>query len=119
MVFWRGPQLDQALLELGKIIQVQRHSARHLAQFKTGQAVADVGGVRDFAHLAIAHYVHAGGRLFGHHVRHFGGHGGVEHRFVVVQAAVLRKQLGDDVFRARQAADVGGQNAMGHGVCFF
>ena len=72
----------------------------------------DVGRKADLAHLAVADDVHAGCHLLRHDITHGARHGRVEGIFVIVGAAVLREKLIDDVLRARQTADVGGEDAL-------
>jgi hypothetical protein len=81
--------------------------------------MANVGGVADLAHLAIAHHIHTGVNLLGHDLVGFFDHDAIKVRFDVIEARVLRKELSNDALRAWQAADVCGEDTVGHVLALY
>ena len=92
-------------------VEIRRGGPRHVAHLEPAQAVADVRGVADLAHLAVADDVDAGVDLVSHAV----SHGRIQQAVVLgavdLLAAVLGEHELDQLGRPRQAADVGGQDA--------
>ena len=112
MVLRGAALLRQALFESGEFVQVFGGGARHFGNFEAGEAVAHVGGVADFAHLAITDDIDAGVHLTQGHFTDGARHHDVKFAFVVGFPAVLGEELVDDVLGAWQAADVGGEDAF-------
>ena len=101
------------LEEAGKRLQVARRAALAVA-LEAGDAVLDVGGVADLAHLAVADQVHAGLHLPRHHVVDRMREDGlrIRLRFALLPA---EDEVGDRL-GTRQAAHVRGEDAVGAGV---
>src|SRR6516162_762908 len=78
-----------------------------------GKAVANVGGVGDLAEFAVAHTIDAGGHLLGDNLVDGGGEPRLERRLVKFAAGLTRLQKGQQIGRARQATDMGRQDAVG------
>jgi hypothetical protein len=70
--------------------------------------MADISGVTDFAHLAVAGDVDTGVGLFLHDVVHGAGDGGFELLGIHGLAAILREEEVHDILRTGKAADVSG-----------
>jgi hypothetical protein len=107
---------------LGKVRMLQHVAADHDVAaalggarigFNAGDAVPNIGRVRRLAHLAIADRVDAGGDLPRHHVldraRRLGFEGAVVHRAPLLAC----EHKIDQRLRPRQAAGMGGENAVG------
>ena len=93
--------------------QVRRHPAQRLRLAEAVQPVLDIVGVGDFRHLAVADDVDAALDLLLHDFRDRFGHTALQQGRVVGPVAVLRDEQVDQVVRPRQAADMGGQDAVG------
>ena len=78
-----------------------------------GQPVADIEGVGDLAQLAVAHAVDPGRHLLMHDLVDRGGETGVERRLLDRPPGLARLEELEQVGRARQAADMGRQDAFG------
>ena len=76
------------------------------------QAMADIERVRDLALLAVAHAVDAERDLFGDDLAHRFGETGGERLLVDRLAALARFEQRQQIGRARQAADMGGQDPV-------
>jgi hypothetical protein len=83
------------------------------ADLEAGEAMADVRGVADLAHLAVAHHVDTGSDLLLHDVGDRDAHRRVERLRVMGLVAILREQPIDDLLRSREAADVRRENTLG------
>ena len=104
----------QLLQDARELDQVLARLARRVAG-ETGQPIADVGGVGDLAHLSVAHHVDACGDLPPHDVRDGVGDGPARRAVVRDLTALAREEDVGDSLRAGQAADVGGEDAVGAG----
>ena len=114
-VLGRGAELRELLEQARKLHQVLPGLARRVAG-EAGEAVRDVGGVADLAHLAVADHVDAGRDLLLHDCLDGIGDDRAAAGGVVRDLAVLaREQHIGDRLRARQAADMRGENALGAG----
>ena len=78
-------------------------------------AVADVGGVGRLAHLAVADHVDTGGDLFGDHLLDRLRARGLKRRRIDGFAVFALENEIDQRLRPRQAAGVGGDDAVGRG----
>ena len=112
MVFGRAPHARKAVLVLGVVVEVLGRRAWHVADFEARQAMTDVGGVADLRHLAVRDDVDAGFLLLEHDIGDGVAHDGVVSSAVEAFALGLREQLVDHGLRSRQAADVGGEDAV-------
>ena len=108
----RLPLRRDALHVVGIEREVRRHAARAVAG-EAVEAVLDIGGIADLAHLAVGDHVHPGVDLLAHHVRDGAFHAGVERAPVGERAVLLGEQHLGDIRRPRQAADMRGENALG------
>src|SRR6516225_1195202 len=79
----------------------------------TGETMANVGGVRDLPQFAVADAVDPGSNLLGDNLADSGGELRLERRLIEVAAGLARLQKGQQIRRARQAADMGRQDAVG------
>ena len=77
-----------------------------------GEAVADIKGVGDLALLAVADAVDPGRDLPGDDLPHGLGKPRLERLLVECLAALARLQKSQEIGRARQAADMGGEDAV-------
>ena len=98
-------------------IEVGRGRARHVADLEPAQAVADEGGVADLAHLAVGDDVDARIDLVLDAVADRLADDALVLLAVDLLALVLGEDLVDDRLRARQAADMRGEDAsvLSHG----
>ena len=78
-----------------------------------GQTVPDIEGVGDLALLAVAHAVDAAGDLLLNDLPNGLGETRIESGLVEGLAAFARCEQRQQIGRARQAADMGGQDAIG------
>ena len=115
MIFRRAAGLGQALLKCREIIQIFRGGPRDFGNFKAGQTMPNISGIADFAHLAVANHIDAGPHLLFGRFPHGAAHHAVKFGFVIIAALILREELVNDDLRARQTANVGGQNTFGAG----
>jgi hypothetical protein len=58
-----GARLSKAVAERRVRIEIRRRGPRHITDFKPAQAMTNVGGVSDFAHLTVADKVNTRGNL--------------------------------------------------------
>ena len=79
----------------------------------TGEAVADVEGVRDLAEFAVADAVDAGGDLSSDDIMHRGSETGVERRLLERPSDLAGFEKLHQIGRPRQTADMGRQDALG------
>ena len=77
-----------------------------------GKAVADIEGIGDLAHFAVANDVDAGGGLFCHDLANRLGKTRLESRLIELPAVFPRFEKGQEIRRARQAAYMGRENAV-------
>ena len=75
--------------------------------------MADVGGVADLAHLAVADDIEPGVVLPTNDLVHGLLQQVIEQSSVVLVTAILREQHVDNLPRSRKAADVCGEDAIG------
>ena len=108
---WRSRTHAGGVTRMGQ--QVRRHPAQRLRLAEAVQPVLDIVGVGNFRHLAIADDVDAALDLFLHDFRHRFGYEAFQQGRIVGPVAVLRDEQVDQVVRPRQAADMGGQDAVG------
>ena len=94
-------------------LQVRRHPAQRLRIAEALEPVLDIVGVGDFRHLAVADDVDAARDLLPDDFRHRFGYAALQQGRVVRPVAVLRDEQVDQVVGPRQAADMGGRNAVG------
>ena len=86
---------------------------------EAGETLVDIGDEARLAHLAVIDDVDAEFGLLADDIRHRLAHAGVECRIVDLLALAARHAHGVKIRRARQAADMGGENSIGavlHGV---
>ena len=91
MVLGCAAGIRQSFLVCREIVKIFRRGARHLGDFKASEAVTNIGGVTDLAHLAIADDVNAGVHLLGGHLTYSALHHEVEFNFVIRLSLVLRE----------------------------
>ena len=91
-------------------VQIRWRCPGHIADLEPAEAVADVGGVADLAHLPVAHNVDSGVDLVTHAIAHRRGDQLVVAAAIHGLAAVFGEYDVDDLLRPRQAANVGGQD---------
>ena len=91
MIHGRTAGIRQSLLVCREIVKVFRRGARHIGDFEAGEAVTNIGGVTDLAHLAIADDVDAGVHLLGGHLTYRALHHEVKFDFVIRLSLVLRE----------------------------
>ena len=79
---------------------------------ETGDAMLDIGGVTELAHLAVAHHVDTDGHLAGDHLGYRCRN--LPTMFIKVDFFVIvyGEDPTRDCFRTRQAADMGGQDVV-------
>ncbi len=111
LVLRRRAALREPLEDARKLDQVLPRLARRVAG-EAGEAILDVRGVADLAHLAVAHHVDAGFDLSAHDFAHGVGDRRVRGGCVGRVAAVAREQHVRHGLRARQAADVRDENPL-------
>ena len=85
---------------------------RALVGRDAGKAMADIERVGELAHLAVAHDVDAGFDLALHHVRDSAGAIALERGLVQGAPLLLRHDLLEQRLGPRQAADMGGEDAV-------
>ena len=94
-------------------LQVRRHPAQRLRIAEAPEPVLDIVGVGDFRHLAVADDVDAAFDLLPHDLRDRFGDTPVQQGRIVRPVTVLRDEQVDQVVGPRQAADMGGKDAVG------
>ena len=104
--------MRQAVAVGREIVEIGRDGARNLAGLEAAEAVADVRGIADLAHLAVAHDIDPRRALSGNHIADGRPHGLVERVFVAQRAPILREEDIDDALRPGQAADVRGEDPI-------
>jgi hypothetical protein len=107
----RAEERRHALAKFRIVHEIEMRLGRKLTA-EAGEPVLDVGGIADLAGLAVADDVEADLGLAPDDVTHGPGDDAREFRLIVRLAAVLAQQQRDRVVRPRQAADVGGENAV-------
>jgi hypothetical protein len=112
LIFGRRSSGNQLIPITGEIFEILRRGPRRIAR-EAGEPVADVRRIADLAHLSIAHHVNAGFRLLPQCFEHARLDRLVEFHLIVGFLSILRKKVIDHLLRAGQAANVGGQDAIG------
>ena len=101
----------EILHQLGKLLELAAAPALGLAA-ETRHPLRHIGLKADALLLAVIAAVDAGLLLFGDHVAHRRVHLGLKLRLVVAFARLAPDQQLAQRFAARQAADMGGENAV-------
>ena len=103
--------LHQAIAIVGIVVEILRRGARGIA-FEAGEAMANVGGVADLAHFAVARDVDTGVGLLLHDVINGARDDGFELCGIHRLATVLREEQIDNFLRTRKTADVRRENTV-------
>jgi hypothetical protein len=106
------PAFYETVAILREIVEVLGRRTSRVA-FKSGEAVANIGRVADFAGLAVAYDIESTLGLAIYCVGDRPPHRFVEFSLVEIFAAVLREQEVNHFLRAGKAAHMGGENAIG------
>ena len=115
LIFRGRAAFRQLLQDARKLDQILSRLTRRIAG-EPGDAVLDVGGIADLAHLAVAHHVDAGLDLTAHDIAYgFGNRGAPGGRIRNLAAIACEQDVGYGL-RARQAADMRDQNPLGAGL---
>ena len=107
-----APALVGKPLHVARVrVEIRRRGPRDVADLEPAQPVADVCGVADLAHLAVADHVDARLDLMTHAVEDRLVEQPVIALLVDRLAAILGEHQFDELRRPGQAADVGGKDA--------